>query len=234
MSREETYTLLIADDEPEILAVLREYFARQGYRVLAAADGEQALALAQGPARPDLLLLDVMMPGMDGLSLCRRLRNYLDCPILLLTARVEDADALAGFEAGADDYIPKPFSLPVLQARVEAHLSREHRAARSAARSAVRFAGNVTVDFPARAVLVNERPVALTKREFAILSLLARHPGRVFDREHIHENVGGWEAASSAQGVTELIRRIRQKLADAGADNDPVETVWGVGYRWRA
>lgn len=234
MNREETYTLLVADDEPEILAVLRECFASQGYRVLAASNGDEALALAQGAVRPDLLLLDVMMPGMDGLALCRRLRNHLTCPILLLTARVEDADALAGFEAGADDYIPKPFSLPVLKARVEAHLSREQRTAQVAVRSAVRFAGNVTVDFAAHAVLVDDTTVPFTKREYAILSLLARHPGRVFDRERIHENVGGWEAGSSAQGVTELIRRIRQKLVEAGADNDPIETVWGVGYRWRA
>lgn len=118
MKADGTYTLLVADDEPDILELLKDFFISQGYRVLAARNGEEALQLAQ--EGPDLVLLDVAMPKADGLEVCRRLRQHLHCPILFLTARVEDADALEGFEAGADDYIPKPFSLPVLAARVAA------------------------------------------------------------------------------------------------------------------
>ena len=223
-----TYTLLIADDEPEILAMLSEYFSGLGYRVLAAVDGTQAVKLAE--EGPDLVLLDMAMPQMDGLEACRRLRGHLHCPILFLTARVEDADALEGFEAGADVYVLKPFSLPVLAARIAAHLARDSR---QAERARVRFSGNVTVDFGRRAVFVEERNAELTSREYAIASLLARNPGRVFHRDLIHEKVSDWEAESGSQGVTELIRRIRRKLADAGADTDPIETVWGMGYRWR-
>ncbi len=228
MEAEETYTLLIADDEPDVLSLLRAFFTRQGYRVLAARNGLEALKLAE--EGPDLVLLDVAMPGMDGLTVCRRLRGHLHCPILFLTARVEDADALEGFEAGADDYVTKPFSLSVLEARVAAHLAREGR---QIARAEVRFAGDITIDFRKHSVSVEGTPVGLTKREFAIVSLLAKHPGRVFDRDSIHQKVGGWEAMSSPQGVTEHIRRIRKKLLDAGADGEPIETVWGIGYRWK-
>ncbi len=223
-----TYTLLIADDEPEILSLLEDYFQRCGYDVLAAASGAEALRLAQ--TSPDLVLLDVGMPDVDGLAVCRRLRDHVSCPILFLTARVDDAEVLAGFEAGGDDYITKPFSLAVLGARVAAHLAREGR---RSARACVRFAGNVTIDFRERSVSVAQSPVELTRREFDILSLLARHAGQVFDRERIHEQVGGWDVGSSPAVVTEHIRRIRRKLSDAGADGAWLETVWGLGYRWR-
>ena len=228
MEAEGTYTLLIADDEPDVLHLLCDFFIAQGYRVLSARNGFEALKLAE--EGPDLVLLDIAMPGIDGLTVCRRLREHLHCPILFLTARVEDADALEGFEAGADDYVLKPFSLSVLGARVAAHLAREGR---QTTRAEVRFAGNVAIDFRQHSVSVAGTPVSLTKREFAIVSLLARHPGRAFDRDLIHQKVGGWEAMSSPQGVTEHIRRIRKKLLDAGADGELIETVWGIGYRWK-
>ena len=227
MQGAELYTLLIADDEPDILSMLVEYFSTAGYRVLAARDGEEAVRMAE--EGPDLVLLDVAMPKMDGFGVCRRLRAHLSCPILFLTARIEDADELEGFEAGADDYVLKPFSLPVRAARVSAHLTREGRQSTSAH---VRFAGNITVDFDRCAVLVSGRDARLTAKEFEILSLLAKRPGRVFDRDFIHRSTGGWDAGSDPRGVTELIRRIRQKLSAAGADCDPIETVWGMGYRW--
>lgn len=223
-----TYTLLIADDEPDVLDLLQDFFVSRGYRVLAAHDGEEAVQLAQ--KNPDLVLLDVAMPNMNGLDACRRLRGHLHCPILFLTARVEEADALEGFEAGADDYILKPFSLLVLEARVAAHLARERR---QSTRAEMHFAGNLTVDFRRKAVFVENAPLDFTNREFSIISLLARHPGRTFDRDLIHQKTGGWETGGSSQVVTELIRRIRRKLTDAGADSDPIETIWGMGYRWR-
>ena len=204
-------TLLVVDDEPEIVALLDEYFTGLGYRVLTAEDG--ATALKRAEQSPDLIVLDVGMPLMDGYAVCRRLREHLTCPILFLTARVEDVDALEGFEAGADDYVLKPFSLAVLGARVKAHLA---------------------IDYRSRTVTAAGRPVELTRREFDIVAFLSKHPGQVFDRDRIHERVGGWENESDSQVVTEHIRRIRKKLAAAGAEPDPVETVWGMGYRWRA
>lgn len=223
-----TYTLLIAEDEPDILQLLREYFEREGYEVLGARNGEEAIRLAEQD--PDLVLLDVAMPKLDGLATCRRLRQHLTCPIVFLTARVDDADALEGFEAGADDYILKPFSLPVLGARVAAHLARESR---QPVHAEVKFAGEITVDFRRKTLFVAGEAVSLTPREFAIVSLLARHAGRVFSRDQIQEKVAGWESESSSLGVTEMIRRIRKKLNEAGCEYDPLETVWGIGYRWK-
>lgn len=222
-------TLLVADDEPDIVDLLREYFEGAGFDVLAATSGEQALAAAAHD--PDLVLLDVDMPGLDGYETCRRLRGHLSCPILFLTARVEDVDQLEGFEAGADDYVLKPFSLHTLGARVRAHLAREERRQR---RASVRFSGDVTIDYAMRSVTVRGVPVDLTRREFDIAAFLSKHPGQAFDRDRIHEQVGGWENESDPQVVTEHVRRIRRKLAEAGSTQDPIETVWGLGYRWRA
>lgn len=222
-------TVLVVDDEPDIVELLEEYLSDQGFHVLTAKDGATALKRAQ--QKPDLIVLDVGMPEMDGYTVCRRIREHLSCPILFLTARVEDVDALEGFEAGADDYVLKPFSLAVLGARIRAHLNREQR---RQTKAEVRFDGNIVIDYSARTVSVAGSAVELTRREFDIVSFLSKHPGQVFERDRIHERVGGWENESDPSVVTEHIRRIRKKLAKAGAENDPVETVWGMGYRWRA
>lgn len=222
-------TILVVDDEPDIVSLLEEYFSSQGFRVLTALDGETALKRAEHG--PDLIVLDVGMPFMDGYAVCRRLREHLSCPIVFLTARVEDVDALEGFEAGADDYVLKPFSLAVLGARVRAHLARESR---HQAKAEVRFDGDLVIDYRARTVQVAGTPVELTRREFDIAAFLAKHAGQVFERERIHERVGGWENESDPQVVTEHIRRIRKKLAVAGLAHDPIETIWGMGYKWRA
>ena len=222
--RERQATLLVADDEPDIVEMLAEYFTGRGFRVLEASSGQEAHA-------PDLVLLDVGMPRLDGFEACRRLREHLTCPILFLTARVEDVDALEGFACGADDYVLKPFSLAVLGARVDAHLARDQR---QQVKAEVRFDGDVAIDYRTRTVTVAGAPVDLTRREFDIVAFLSKHPGQVFDRDRIHERVGGWENESDSQVVTEHIRRIRNKLAAAGVERDPVETVWGMGYRWRA
>ena len=167
-------TLLVVDDEPEIVALLDEYFTGLGYRVLTAEDG--ATALKRAEQSPDLIVLDVGMPLMDGYAVCRRLREHLTCPILFLTARVEDVDALEGFEAGADDYVLKPFSLAVLGARVKAHLARDNR---QHVRAEVRFDGDIAIDYRSRTVTAAGRPVELTRREFDIVAFLSKHPGQV-------------------------------------------------------
>lgn len=234
--------LLVVDDERAISAMLQEYFSMEGYRVDTAASGPEAIGLivsaAEGGGPYDLILLDVNMPDMDGFETCRRIRETVSCPIIFLTARVEDADQLDGFAAGGDDYVLKPFSLTVLGGRVRAHLAREtRRAAMPSAR--VRFSVGIAIDYGSRIVEVTAageapRRLDLTRTEFDIVALLSKKPGRVYDRASIYEQVWGWNAEGDPSIVREHIRRIRKKFAEAACPVDPIETVWGVGYRWSA
>ncbi len=218
--------ILIVEDEPDILNMLREYMETEGYDVLEAATGAQAIGAARHA--PDLILLDVGLPDMDGLAVCRALRDHLPCPILFLTARVSEADKLQGFAAGGDDYILKPFSLRELGARVQAHLRREERAHN---RTQIRFDRELVIDYGQRVLFVRGRSVALPKKEFDIVALLSTHPGQVFDRESIYERVWGLDGAGDSATVSEHVRRIRGRL-DAAGCAPMIETVWGVGYRW--
>lgn len=230
----ERHTILIVDDERAIASMLADYFSMEGYRTVTATSGEEALDRASGEI--DVVLLDVNMPGMDGFEVCRRLREHMACPIIFLTARIEDVDQIDGFAAGADDYVLKPFSLEVLGRRVAAHLAREGR--HREREQSVRFFRGVTVDYGERLVVVgsgpDERRVDLTRTEFDIVALLSKSPGRVFDRDLIYERVWGWDAVGDPSIVREHVRRVRKKLAAAGASQGCIETVWGVGYRWSA
>ncbi len=226
----ETPLVLIVDDERDIADLLESYFRLEGYRTLAAYDATGAVAAAR--RAPDVILLDVNLPDSDGFSVCREVRELVTCPIIFLTARVEDADALAGFAAGGDDYVTKPFSLDVLGARVRAQLARDRR---RLDRATVRFAGGVAVDLARREVRVGEkdpRVAELARKDFDIVALLAGRPGQVYSRDMIYERVWGEPGDSSV--VTEHVRRIRRALADAGCETSPLATVWGVGYSWRA
>lgn len=274
---ESAMRMLVVDDEVDIANMLAEYFRMEGYDVTCANSGAEALAAASAGAAPDIMLLDVNMPGMDDFEVCRRVREHLSCPIIFLTARVEDVDQLDGFAAGADDYVMKPFSLEVLGRRVAAHMAREGRVRER--ENAVRFFRELTIDYGQRTVEVRpvtgepgdgtvegvgvEKPgsegfhakisdalegsiaggasacpsrtyVDLTKLEFDIIALLSKRPGQVFDRDAIYERVWGWDAAGDPSQVREHVRRIRNKLAAAGVADDPIETVWGVGYKWVA
>lgn len=274
---ESAMRMLVVDDEVDIANMLAEYFRMEGYDVTCANSGAEALTAASAGAAPDIVLLDVNMPGMDGFEVCRRVREHLSCPIIFLTARVEDVDQLDGFAAGADDYVMKPFSLEVLGRRVAAHMAREGRVRER--ENAVRFFRELTIDYGQRTVEVRpvtgepgdgtvegvgvEKPgsegfhakisdalegsiaggasacpfrtyVDLTKLEFDIIALLSKRPGQVFDRDAIYERVWGWDAAGDPSQVREHVRRIRNKLAAAGVADDPIETVWGVGYKWVA
>lgn len=220
------YKVLIADDEADISDMLRRFFQSRGYRVFSAASGNEAVALAQ--RGPDIILLDVNMPGMDGLEVCRRIRAHISCPILFLTARIEEADKLRGFAAGGDDYIVKPFSLAELEARVQAHLRRERR---RAFEERVCFFGELTVDYSQRCLFVKGERIALAKKEFDIVELLSQNPGQVFDKERIYERVWGYDGEGDSAVVAEHIRRIRGKLAGY-TDGNYIETVWGCGYKW--
>ena len=222
--------------------MLADFFTMQGYEVTTATSGPEALQAITASAAPDLILLDVNMPGMDGFSVCRRIREHLDCPVIFLTARVEDVDQIDGFAAGADDYVLKPFSLEVLGSRVAAHLARQQRQVVGGERShgnAVRFFGPVTIDYAQRTVSAAgetgaARPIDFTRTEFDIVALLSKRAGQVFDRDVIYQKVWGWDACGDPSIVREHIRRIRRKLSDAGVDVSCIETVWGVGYKWVA
>lgn len=220
------YKLLAADDEEEICRMLKDYFEMLGYAVYTANSGEEALDLLH--MQPDLILLDVNMPGMDGLDLCRRIRDSVNVPILFLTAKIEEQDRVEGFLAGADDYILKPFSMEELQARVMAHLRRE---ARRTDRKNVMNTGPVLVDYADRKVSVQGNEVNLTKTEFDILELLSKNRGRIFDKETIYEKLWGYDKEGNSESITEHIRRIRKKIG-AHTGQEVIETVWGVGYRW--
>jgi len=220
------YSILIADDEIDIVKMLAAFFSGKGYDVLTAANGTETIKQAE--RRPDIILLDINMPELDGLSVCERIRDYVSCPILFLSARIEDADKVKGFSVGGDDYIVKPFSLVELEARVKAHLRREVRHSFSAQ---VKFAGELTIDYAERCLFWGDERVGLAKKEFDIVELLSQNPGQVFDKERIYENVWGWDSEGDSSVVAEHIRRIRTKLAEF-TEKAFIETVWGCGYKW--
>ena len=217
--------LLIADDEPGIVDMLKSYFSPD-YEVFTAYSGREVLA--QAAQAPDLILLDINMPDMDGLEVCRQIRNKVSCPILFLTARVEEQDRVNGLLSGGDDYILKPFSLKELEARITAHLNREERRQRN---TKYYSHNGMMIDYTAREVEVEGGTIELTKTEYAIIEFLSMHPGQVFDREQIYERICGCDAEGDSRSVTELVRRIRKKLAEH-TQRDYIETVWGVGYKW--
>jgi len=218
--------LLIADDEADILNLLRDYFEINGYEVLTAKNGAETLKQAE--KHPDLILLDINMPDGSGLEVCTRIRNFVSCPILFLTAKVEDSDKINGFRVGGDDYIIKPFSIDELGARVAAHLRREERH-QTAAKA--KFAGDLSIDYTSRTVTCASQPIALAKKEFEIIELLSMNSGQVFDRERIYERIWRYDSDGDNSVVAEHIRRIRFKLS-AVSDKTYIETVWGVGYKW--
>ncbi len=222
------HKILVVDDERDIVTMLRDLFTMKGYLVSTAANAQEAMALCG--QSPDLILLDVNMPGMDGFSLCRQIRDFVSCPILFLTAKIEDADKLAGFSAGGDDYILKPFSSAELLARVGAHLRREGR---QREKRCVRFDGGLVIDYGQRQLFQNGEPLKLAKKEFDIVELLSMHPSQVFDRERIYESVWGWDSEGDSSVVAEHIRRIRARFSAAGC-GEPIETIWGVGYKWKS
>ena len=218
--------LLIADDEADIVTMLTSFFEGKGYEVMTASDGIETLK--QVEKRPDLILLDISMPGLNGLEVCRRIRDHIDCPILFLTAKIEDMDKVKGFSVGGDDYIVKPFSLVELEARVSAHLRRQ---ARHSIETFVKFTGELTIDFAKRSLFYGKEEIPMTKKEFDIVELLSQNPGQVFDKERIYEKIWGYDSEGDSSVVAEHIRRIRTKIA-AHTDHTYIETVWGCGYKW--
>ncbi|CAN5278194.1 response regulator transcription factor [soil metagenome] len=225
------FDILVVEDEEAIAEAVSARLLNEGYRVRTVHDGLQALqAVAQ--QRPDLVVLDLMLPGMDGLEVCREIQKSDWIPVLMLTARTDEADKVAGLAVGADDYMTKPFSLRELAARVRAILRRMERIQRGAGAEAVtRF--DLTVDPARRRVLQGERELALTPLEFEILLTLARHPGVVFAREQLMDRIWGYRDYAGGRVVDSHVARIRRKLGDEAAEPRYIRTVHGVGYSFR-
>jgi DNA-binding response OmpR family regulator len=219
-------TILIIDDEQRIIDLARMYLEQDGYTVKSATDG--ALGYKQiVESEPSLVVLDLMLPGMDGLEICRKVRGQSDVPIIMLTARSDDIDKIVGLELGADDYLTKPFNPRELLARVKAILRRSDRKAAQASTEAVTV-GNLTIDPDRRVVEIGDRSVDLRMKEFDLLLVLARNMGRVFSRERLLEVVWGYDFAGETRTVDVHIAHLRHKLEGM---TPSIETVWGVGYK---
>jgi len=226
--------ILVVDDEPSILKLIRVNLERDGYEVETAADGKTALELA-GRLRPDLVLLDVMLPGLDGISVCRTLRNEpatRNIPIIMLSARGEEVDRVLGLEMGADDYITKPFSPRELLARIKARLRRNQPEEEAAGAGRLQL-GRLVIDQERYVVLLDGVKQDLTRKEFELLRFLARARGRVFTREYLLEQIWGYDFAGDSRTVDVHIRHLRQKLERLPGAPRYIETVRGVGYRFR-
>ncbi len=220
------YRILIVDDEKDVVNLLKDYFELNQYETITAYSGQEALQKIS--MKPDLILLDVSMPDLDGMTVCKKIRDYVACPILFLTAKIEDSDKIRGFAAGGDDYILKPFSIDELGARVAAHIRREYR---DHIEANVRFFGNLVIDYSAKKVSSENAAIPFVKKEYEIIELLSMNTGQIFDKERIYEKIWGYDAQGDASVVAEHIRRIRLKLKDYGEEYH-LETVWGMGYKW--
>lgn len=219
-------TILVVDDEQRIIDLAKMYLEKEGFRVLSATDGSVALQKILSLS-PGLVVLDLMLPGLDGWEVCRRVRAESDVPIIMLTARSEDIDKIVGLELGADDYLTKPFNPRELVARVKAILRRTDRRAASNSSAPIEL-GSLRIEPERRLVLVDGRPVDLRMKEFDLLLTLAENPGVVFSRERLLDVVWGYDFAGETRTVDVHVAHLRHKLAGA---QPAIETVWGVGYK---
>lgn len=220
--------ILVVDDEPKIIRLARDYLEKSNFRVLPAADGPSALAAARSE-NPDLIVLDLSLPGLDGLDVCRALRRESDVPIIMLTARSEETDRLIGLEMGADDYIVKPFSPRELVARVRAVLRRTRGDLQS---TPLIRTGDLEVDLKGHRVSLRGAEIHLTRIEFGILAVLANHPGQTFSRSHLISRIHGVADSAFDRSIDAHIKNLRRKLEDDPSDPRYIQTVYGVGYRF--
>jgi len=221
--------ILIVEDEPTLLATLRYNLEKEGYAVATAADGEAALALARSE-RPQLVVLDVMLPKLDGFEVCRILRRETAVPIMMLTAKTEEVDKVVGLELGADDYVTKPFSMRELLARVRALLRRAERSPQAENESIA--TGDLTVDVTKRLVSRAGHPLALKPKEYELLAFLARNRGRAFTRDQLLNQVWGYDFAGDSRTVDVHVRWLREKIEDEPSKPTRLITVRGTGYRF--
>ena len=220
------HKILIIDDEEMILTMLRKCLEAENFLVYTADNAKKALELMS--VAPDIILLDINMPEMDGLELCQFVREHISCPIIFLTARVSEQDVIQGLSVGGDDYITKPFRVDELLARILAHLRREERKNNA---DNLKFDEELIIDYNSRMVFSDKRQLDFSNKEFEIIRLLSQNAGMVFDRETIYEKLWGYDGEGDSIVVKEHIRKIRNKLANY-TEKNYIETVWGVGYRW--
>jgi two-component system, OmpR family, response regulator ResD len=219
--------VLVVDDEEHIVELARLYLAREGFQVESVRDGAQAVSRF-GQLKPDLVVLDIMLPGVDGLTICKEIRKQAQTPIIMLTARDEVTDKVVGLEVGADDYLTKPFHPQELVARAKALLRRSRQ---EPEQSEVVRAGGLEVDIPRHEVRYGAARIQLRPKEFDLLALLARHPGRVYQRTELLDQVWGYDFPGYTRTVDVHVQQVREKLGRASVANPTIETVWGVGYR---
>jgi DNA-binding response OmpR family regulator len=222
-----SFKVLVVDDEEHIVELARLYLSREGYEVEGVGDGTQALSRF-GKMKPDLVILDIMLPGTDGLSICKEIRKQSQVPIIMLTARDEVTDKVVGLEVGADDYLTKPFHPQELVARAKALLRRAHT---EPDQPKLIRAGKLEVDLERHEVRQGTARVQLRPKEFDLLALLARHPGRVFQRSELLDLVWGYDFPGYTRTVDVHVQQLREKLAGAKISDPSIQTVWGVGYR---
>ena len=225
-------TILIADDNRDIVEILNLYAQKEGFRTLCAYDGEQVLQMVKEDP-PALILLDVMIPKINGFDVCKQIRQTSNVPIIMVTAKTEEADRIFGLDIGADDYVVKPFSPREVMTRVKAVLRRVQDEASDEKGKRVEIAG-LRIDMNSYECFVNDNPVVLTKKEIEILWLFATNPGRVFTRDRLLENIWGYEYFGDTRTVDTHIKRIRTKLAMSENSGFDIQTVWGVGYKIEA
>ena len=224
--------ILIIEDEKALASLLSDYLVADGFAVETRADGPSGLHAALSGSH-DLVLLDLMLPGMDGFEVCRKLRAETDVPVLILSARREDGDKIRGLGLGADDYVVKPFSPAELVARVKSHLARYERLTGRPRADRWLTDGGLEVNVEARRVRRNEDELALTAKEFDLLLLFIRNPDRAFTRDEIYSRIWGDDLYVDPSNIAVHVRRLREKIEEDPSHPRHVETVWGVGYRWR-
>ena len=222
--------ILVVDDEKLLVKGIKFNLENEGYEVECAYDGATAVELAR-TCKFDLVILDVMMPEVDGLECCMRIREFSNVPIIMLTAKSEDADKLMGFESGADDYLTKPFNILELKARVRALLRRAAGVQRS--QGSLLTVGKITLNTEERVALRDGKTVDLTAKEYDLIELLMRNPRRVYSRENLMNVVWGYAYAGDYRTVDVHIRRLREKLEENPAEPDHIMTKWGVGYYFK-
>ena len=223
-------TILVVDDEALLVKGIRFNLKSDGYEVITGSNGQEAVDLAKAE-QPDLIILDVMMPVMDGLTACARIREFSDVPIILLTAKTDDMDKLMGFDHGADDYLTKPFNILELKARIRALLRRTGAGEKPRENKLV--GGSITLDLDARNAYKGTEPVVLTAKEFDVVEFLMRNAGKVYSREALLDTIWAYEYRSDIRTVDVHIRRLREKLEENPAEPQHILTKWGVGYYFR-
>ncbi|KNF09392.1 transcriptional regulatory protein ResD [Gottschalkia purinilytica] len=221
--------ILIVDDEKGIVSFIKDALSDENYEILTAYNGDEAISKIS--LNPDLILLDIMMPGKNGYEVCKIIRDIFSGPIIFLTAKQEESDKIKGLALGGDDYIVKPFSLKELKARVNAHLRRQQRIVSNFSKSKLRF-GKLSVNLNSREVYYENTLIDMTRREFDIIEVLCLHPNQVFSKELLYERVCGYDAEGNSSSIAEHVKNIRSKLNSISPNANYIKTVWGIGYRW--